>query len=74
MKATISIEIDTNSLKSVEDSYLEQLWYVANISARAGNTLGIKVSEDVIAEIVRRWLTSQPPSAWAHIGFNRTAD
>ena len=67
MKTTITIEIDTDGLQSVEDSYLAQLWHITQANpAPYDSKVAIKVSEDVGREIIRRWLNSQPPPLWAH--------
>lgn len=69
MKTTITIEIDTDGLQSVEDSYLAQLWHITQANpAPYGSKVAIEATENVGREIIRRWLNSQTPSLWSHFG------
>jgi hypothetical protein len=69
MKASVTIEIDTAGLRSVEDRYLAQLWHVAQINpAPSTDVDAAKLTDDIGREIIRRWLTSQPPELYAHQG------
>lgn len=69
MKTTISIEIDTQSLETLSDQYLAQLWHVAQANpAPIEDPAAGDVTEAIAREIVRRWLASVPPELWAHQG------
>lgn len=69
MKTTIAFEIDTDSLHSYDDSYLAQLWHIAQANgAPIEDRAAGKVAEHIGREIVRRWLASVPPALWNHQG------
>lgn len=69
MKTQITIEIDTDALTNLTDSYLAALWHAtqANPAPIEDQTAG-EVAEQVGREIIRRFLTNTPPELWAHQG------
>lgn len=69
MKTQITIEIDTDALYSLTDTYLAMLWYVTQAnSAPIEDAAAGDVAEQVGREIIRRFLTNTPPELWAHQG------
>ena len=69
MKQTIAIEIDTDKLSSYTDTYLAQLWHIAqaNPASIEDKTAGDLV-EHVGREIIRRFLFKTAPELWNHQG------
>lgn len=72
MKATITIAIDTDSLNSVTDSYLAQLWHVAQANPADGFASGEPgaLAEHIGREIIRRFLANTAPDLWNHKGHS----
>ena len=69
MKTTVTFEIDTAGLRSVEDRYLAQLWHVAQANpAVSTDKEAADLAEAVGREIIRRWLVATPPELYAHQG------
>lgn len=69
MKTTVTIEIDTAGLRSVEDRYLAQLWHVAQANPAPSTDVGAAdLAESIGREIIRRWLMATPPELYAHQG------
>lgn len=69
MKTTITFEVDANNLGSFNDTYLSQLWHVAQANpAPFGDPDACNLAERVGREIIRRWLEATPPELWAHQG------
>lgn len=58
---SITFAIDTDKLPHVNDSYLAQLWHIAQANPA-------DFAERVGREIVRRWLADVPPELWHHQG------
>ncbi|MCB1901775.1 MAG: hypothetical protein KDH16_20965 [Rhodocyclaceae bacterium] len=74
---TIAIKIDTDSLGSLEDSYLAALWHAAQINpAPFGDRNACELAERIGREIIRRFLVTTSPRMWdhqaAHIGLSKT--
>ena len=69
MKTQITIDIDTDALTNLTDSYLATLWHVtqANPAPIEDQAAG-DVAEQVGREIIRRFLANTPPELWAHQG------
>lgn len=70
MKATITITVDTDSLQSYTDTYLAQLWHVAQANPMDGfaNSEPGELAERIGREIIRRFLTNTAPDLWHHQG------
>lgn len=69
MKATVAIDIDTDSLPNVTDTYLAQLWHVAQANpAPIQDADACELAELVGREIIRRFLANTRPELWAHQG------
>lgn len=70
MKHSITIEIDTDSLRNLTDSALAQCWHVAqaNPADDADDPEAGRLVEDIGREIIRRWLGSTGPELWEHQG------
>lgn len=69
MKHTIAITIDTDRLASVTDTYLAQLWHVAQANpAPYGDRDAGDLTEKIGREIIRRWLVAEQPDLYAHQG------
>lgn len=63
----IKFEIDGANLQSFTDTYIAQLWHVAQANpAPFGDAVACVFAERVGREIVRRWLSSTPPELWTH--------
>lgn len=70
MKHTITIEIDTDNLRNLEDSYLAAYWQVAQLNpAPRDNRDASSLVADLQGEIVRRWVERAPT-----LQYNRTSD
>lgn len=70
MKAIIAIEIDTDSLRSVTDTYLASLWHVAqaNPADPFKDREAGELAEHIGREIIARFLRRTPPELWGHNG------
>lgn len=69
MKTTVTFNIDTDSLSSVTDSYLATLWHISQANnAPFGDKDACELAEKVGREIIRRFVTAQPPELWGHQG------
>jgi len=67
--ARITFEIDAATLPHTTDSYLAQLWHIAQANpAPMGDAQACEFAEQVGREIVRRWLAETPPDLWSHQG------
>ena len=61
MKATITINVDTDGLRNIEDSYLAALWHAAQAApADLADRQACELVDDIGKEIVRRWLGQAP--------------
>ena len=68
-KTTITFEVDADSLPALTDTYIAQLWHVAQANpAPFGDAVACNFAEHVGREIIRRWLASTPPELWTHQG------
>jgi hypothetical protein len=69
MKTTIAITIDTDKLASVTDTYLAQLWHIAQANpAPVQDREAGELVEKIGREIIRRFLAGIAPELWAHQG------
>lgn len=69
MKHTISIEIDTDNLRHIEDGYLAQCWHVAQANpAESCDRDAGQLAEQIGREIIRRWLERAPVELHRHQG------
>lgn len=69
MKTAVTIEIDTEGLRSLEDRYLAGLWHVAQANpAPSRDVEAADLAEAIGREIIRRWLVATPPELYAHQG------
>lgn len=70
MKHSITIEIDTDGLRNLEDSHLAAFWQVAQLNPVSRDDMGAsRLVADLQAEIIRRWLERAPT-----LQYNRTSD
>lgn len=69
MKTSITFDIDTDKLPHYTDSYLVQLWHVAqaNPTDSKDRSAG-ELAENVGREIIRRFVMNMPPELWNHQG------
>lgn len=66
---SITFQVDTTQLPHANDSYLAQLWHIAQANPAAfGDMTACNFAEEVGREIVRRWLAATPPELWHHQG------
>lgn len=75
MKTTVCIEIDTDRLNGYTDTYLAQLWHVAqaNPVPLADHDAG-RIAEAVGREIIRRFLAATPPELYSKQGHHHYWD
>lgn len=67
MKTTVTFEIDTDHLRSVDDQYLAQLWHIAQANnAPHGDRAAGELVAHVGAEIIRRWILCVDPALYNH--------
>ncbi len=65
----ITIKFDLEALPAYTDTFVAQLWHVAQ-----ANPVDIRdrdagdIAERIAREIVRRWLSQTPVELWAHQG------
>lgn len=69
MKTAVTFEIDTDTLRNVTDTYLVNLWHVAqsNPAPMADRDAG-RLAEQIGREIIRRFITERDPELWARQG------
>lgn len=68
-KVAVTIEIDINALRSYTDEHLVACWHLAQANpASIDDPQAGELAEEIGREIIRRWLTSQPPELWKHQG------
>lgn len=66
---TIIFTVDEDKLPQFTDSYLAQLWHIAQANpAPFGDAQACSFAEQIGREIVRRWLAITPPELWHHQG------
>lgn len=71
MKISLSINIDTRDLSKADDSYLAQLWHVAQANqAPTSDHDAVQLVRELSDEIIRRWLISQRPELHQHQGHD----
>lgn len=67
MKTTITFEIDPDNLQSYTDDYLAAYWHVSQANpASFGDKAACLLAESIKTEIVRRWLSLNPPMLYSH--------
>ena len=65
----IAFQVDCSNLPDFTDSYLAQLWHIAQANpAPFGDATACAFAEQVGREIVRRWVRATPPELWHHQG------
>lgn len=70
MKLSITIDIDTDQIETISDSALATYWHVAQanpVDPFAGREAG-RGTETIGREIIRRFVSRQPPELWHHQG------
>ncbi len=69
MKTAVTIEIDTDQLRNVTDTYLVSLWHVAqaNPAPMEDRSAG-QLAEAIGREIIRRFIAERDPELWARQG------
>lgn len=68
-KHAITIRFDTDALTSYTDSFLAQLWHVAQANpAPITDRDAGEIAENIGREIIRRWLERAPVALWNHQG------
>jgi len=71
MKTAVTVVIDTDDLRSLEDRALAAYWHVAQINpAPFGDPDACKLADDLRAEILRRWLQAAPVDIFSHQGHH----
>lgn len=72
MKVTITINIDTASIESYTDTYVAQLWHVAQANPAdpfKDRDAGL-LAETIGREIIRRFVKRTGPELWHHQGHH----
>lgn len=65
----ITFEVDPRNLEGYTDEYIVQLWHIGQANpAPFGDVAACDFAERVGREIIRRFVTSQPPSLWSYSG------
>lgn len=71
MKTVVTFEIDADNLGNLTDTYLAQLWHIAQANpAPMEDASAGKLAEYIGREIVRRFLANTPPDLWSHQGHH----
>lgn len=72
MKASITIDIDTNDLSRWNDRHLAAMWHVAqaNPADCFEDPAPGQLAEAIGREIIRRFLTNTPPEVYSHQGHH----
>lgn len=69
MKQTITIEIDPDNLRHLDDGHLAMYWHVAQANpADSSDRDAGELAERVGREIIRRWLGNAPVELYRHQG------
>lgn len=67
MKTTVTIEIDTDRLSDYTDTYVAQLWHIAQANpAPYGDRDASDIAAAVGTEIIHRWLKLARPELHTH--------
>ena len=67
MKTVITITVDTDSLSGYTDSYIAQLWHVAQANpAPHGDRDACDLVANLSFEIIHRWLARAPVELYSH--------
>lgn len=76
MKTSITFDIDTDKLPQYTDSYLVQLWHIAQANpADSKDPSAGELAEHVGREIISRFVMNMRPDLWNHQGrdyYHRT--
>ncbi|MFM2056086.1 MAG: hypothetical protein RLY71_471, partial [Pseudomonadota bacterium] len=68
MKTTITLSVNTDNLRSVEDAHLHALWHAAQLNpAPSCDADACRLVQDITQEIVRRWLGQAPSVMFEHV-------
>jgi hypothetical protein len=66
-KHAITIEIDTDGLRNLEDSRLAALWHVAQANPAPYHDRNAgELADEIGREIIRRWLAHAPSELYSH--------
>lgn len=66
---SITFEINSDRLDGYTDEYLVQLWHISQANpAPFGDRQACELTERVGREIIRRFVSNQPPALWNHQG------
>jgi len=69
MKASITFDIDTDSLQNFDDFYLASLWHIGQANpAPISDPAAGRLAELIGREIIRRWLQETGVPLWDHQG------
>ena len=73
-KHTITIDVDTDQLRHLEDVTLIAFWHAAQINpAPFGDRDACHLAEAIGREIVRRFISATTPPLWNHQGAHINA-
>ena len=63
----ITFAVSLDSLGSFSDEYIAQLWHISQANpAPFGDRQACDLAEHIGREIIRRFVSSQPPALWTH--------
>lgn len=66
---TITFQVNPDNLTSYTDEYIAQLWHISQANPAAfGDADACNLAERLAREIVRRYVSEQPPALWTHQG------
>lgn len=69
MKAAITFTLDTDQLSGYTDQHVALLWHIVQANpADYGDATACELAEHVGHEIIRRFVSQQPPALWTHQG------
>lgn len=70
MKKVVTIEIDTDRISHLSDSYIASLWHIAqaNPADPFKDREAGRLAEMIGREIISRFLRRTPPELWHHQG------
>ena len=73
-KHAITISFELDALPNYSDTFLAQLWHVAQANpAPITDHAAGEIAENIGREIIRRWLKSAEPALWNHQGRHATS-
>ena len=71
---TVTFEISVHSLDGYTDEHIVQLWHISQANpAPFGDPQAGELAKLVGGEIIRRFVTQQPPALWIHQADNAQA-